>query len=247
MQKVNPQPRLGQGTIPSCVRAPFDRLVPSIPAEGGAQRAEEQPPLEALELADASRSLLQDRGHPVLRLHPHYPVQPKAGRTVEEAIQRSLARRAMRAVRSQIQGHPQEELWVVAFSERCLMLGAERVGAVAEGELLGTALVILGWAEAKGARAIVLLQNQLGPRDAAPALDLLPTLKMAATAYLHGILLVDHIILHAAGSATHLRRLTALAEAQAYAVQLQTDLEDLTASHRPCNPSGPPIAPATLP
>ena len=136
---------------------------------------------------------------------------------------------------------------MVAFSERCLMLGAERVGAAAEGGPLGAALLILGWAEAKGARAIVLLQNQLGPRDAAPSLDLLPTLKMAATAYLHGILLVDHIILHSSGGATHLRRLTALAGAQAYAVQLQTDLEDLTASHHQSSLPNPSVSQATLP
>jgi RadC-like JAB domain-containing protein len=247
MQKVNPQPRLGQGTVPSCVRAPFERLISPAPAEVEALQAEEQPPLEAFALVDAPQSLLQDRGQPALRPHPRYPVEPQKDRTMAEALHRSLTRRAMRAVRSQIQGLPQEELWVVAFNERCLMRGAERVGAVAEGESLGLPLTILGWAEAKGARAIVLLQNQLSPREAAPPLDLLPTLKMAATAYLHGIVLVDHIILHATGAATHLRRLTALAEAQAYAVQLQTDLEDVVASHRPCNPTNPSIRPAPLP
>ena len=134
----------------------------------------------------------------------------------------------------------------MTFSERCLMLGADRVVATVEGSPLGAPLAILGWAEAKGARAIVLLQNQLGPRDAAPSLDLLPTLKMAVTAYLQGIVLIDHIILHTSGAATHLRRLTALAEAQAYAVQLQTDLEDL-ASHCHFNPPNSPAPQATFP
>jgi RadC-like JAB domain-containing protein len=169
---------------------------------------------------------------------------------MEQAILRSLGRRAMRAVRPHIQSIPREELWGVLFDESCLMISSERLAMAVKGRPLAAPLSILGWAEAKGARAIVLVQNQHGSRQAATPVALGPTLKIAATAHLHGMVLVDHIIIHATGSATQLRRGTALAEAQAFAIQLQTDLEDLAASHLNFglpNPPKPTNPQATLP
>jgi hypothetical protein len=100
---------------------------------------------------------------------------------------------------------------------------------------LAAPLSILGWAEAKGGRALVLVQSQPGSRLGATELALLPTLKLGVTAHLHGMILVDHIILYADGSATHLRHLrqrSALVESQAFSVQLRADLEDLALDHR---------------
>jgi DNA repair protein RadC len=159
-------------------------------------------------------------------------MRPGLDRPLEETIQRSLGRRAMRALRPHLEGIPREELWVVGFDERCMLVGTERLAVREEGEPLAAPLSLLGWAEAKGARAIVLVQNQPGSRQAATPLALLPTLKVAAAATLFGLIVVDHIILHGGGSVTQLRGRTALAGAQAFALQLQTDLEDLAASHR---------------
>jgi hypothetical protein len=242
MRKVNLPVRPGQGSAPSCDCAPHQPLFSPEPAEGEAMQAEERSQQEPLEPAEEPTSLLWDRSHPAFDPHPHFSVRSRADHPLEETILCSLARRAARAVRLQIQGLSHQELWVVAFDERCVMLGAERVATGVEGEPMGAPLSMLGWAEAKGARAIVLVQNQPGPRAAAKELALLPTLKVAVTAHLYGMTLVDHIILDGGGSGMQLRQRSALAEAQAFAVQLQTDLADLAASHRGFGLPRPPEA-----
>jgi hypothetical protein len=218
-------------------------------AQMEAAQAEERALVESLATPQAATTLIEDRGHPEFRLDSHYTVTPRIDRTMEQAVLRSLSRRAMRAVRPHIQSIPREELWGVLFDEGCLMVVSERLAMAVEGRRLVAPLSILGWAEAKGARALVLVQNRHGSRQTAAPLALGPTLKIAATAHLHGMVLVDHIIIHPHGAATHLRRCTALAEAQAFAIQHQTDLEDLAANHSNfalSTPSTTPTPRATL-
>jgi hypothetical protein len=146
-----------------------------------------------------------------------------------------------------IQGGPQQELWVVGFDESCRPVGLQRLVPGPQGQPFATVPLVLGWAETTGARAIVLVQNQPGPRRAATAVDLLPSLKLAAGAALCNLIVVNHVIIHSAGSPTFLRQGSILTEAQTLAAHLQTSLEELSSGHRRFGLPKQPEAPATLP
>jgi DNA repair protein RadC len=146
-----------------------------------------------------------------------------------------------------IQGGPQQELWVVGFDESCRLLGLQRLVPGPQGQAFATVLFVLGWAETTGSRAIVLVQNQPGPRRAATAVELLPTLKLAAAADLVNLIVVNHVVIHSAGAPTFLRQGSVLTEAQTLAAHLQTSLEELSSGHRSFGLPKQPEAPDTLP
>jgi hypothetical protein len=136
---------------------------------------------------------------------------------------------------------------VVGFGEDCLPVDFRRLVPAQQGQLVVSPLLVLGWAEAVGARAIVLLQNQPGPRHAAPPVDLLPTLKLATAANLFGLILVDHVLIHSIGAPSTLRQRSLLAEAQALAAHLQQSIGALSSAHPHFGLRRPPEPKATLP
>ena len=247
MQTVIPAPRAGQGSVPSCVCAPFQQLIPPEPAQAEVRPPEEADAPETGERPEAASSLLRDRAIAQLQLPPCLAFKPRPDHSMEERILRSLSKRAARVMRPLIQGGPQQELWVVGFDASCRPVGLQRLVPGPQGQAFATVLFVLGWAETTGSRAIVLVQNQPGPRRAATAVDLLPSLKLAAAAGLLNLILVNHIVVHSAGDPTFLRPWSVLTEAQTLAAHLQTSLEELSSGHRRFGLPRQPEAPDTLP
>ena len=163
----------------------------------------------------------------------HFPTPPRAGQSREEAILRSLARRAARAVRPLVQGAQRHERWVMAFDNDCEQAGLLRLVAGEQDAPCAFVAPVLGWAVAAKARAIVLVQNRPGRRRLSAPVDLVPTLKLAAAVNLFGILLVDHVLIPNGGHATvSLWNRRVLPEATALTAQFGTALEALAAEHR---------------
>jgi DNA repair protein RadC len=243
MQRVNHPVRPGQGSVASCASAPFERLIASEPGLGEALGAEEKEALEALEaeekevLGAEEREesvllLVGDRARPAFRPAPELTVEAGSYRTVEEGIMRSFSRRAIRAVRPLTQCSRQEELWVAGFDEQCRAVDLRRLVPGPQGQAYATVSLIVGWAEAVGARAIVLLQNQPGRRRGGKAVELFSTVKLAITADLCGIAFVDHVVIHGGGAPTRLREWNLLAGVETLATDLQEGMEEIASVHR---------------
>ena len=233
MQKVIPVPPTGQGSVPPCVCAPFEPLISSAPVS-----APDPVP----------RSLLQALPLPELRPGPELAIEPRSDdATLEEGILRSLSRRAARTVRPWIQGSRRQELWVAGFDEVCRAVDFRRLVPGPQGQLFATVPSVLGWAEATGARAFVLVQNQPGPRRAATSIDLSFTLQLAAAADLSRILFVDHVVVHNGGASTRLRERKLLPEVQAHAAHLQQRIGVLSIAHACFGLPQPSQPKATLP
>jgi RadC-like JAB domain len=209
MEKVTPEARPGQGSDPSC-------------APSGA--------METLAPAEAASSLLQDRGSPQLQPLPHLKLKPKVNQSPQDSRLRSFSRRAARAMRPFLQGMPDPELWMVGYDGSCRMVGVQRLVPGAQGQPCASPLSVLGWTVEMGARAIVLVQNRPGPVRLATAVELLPTLKLAAAATLLGVTVADHILINGDGRPTMLGERSVLAEARALATHLQTELEALAST-----------------
>ena len=235
MKKVIPVAQMGQGSVPPCVCAPCQARISPEPAPGEDRRAAEAselaPPSPPPERSEGPSLLLQNRPLPALQPSAEFAIEPMSSRTLEEGILRSLSRRAMRAVRPLIQGSPQQELWVAGFDGCCRVVALRRLLPGPQGQLDVTIPLVMGWAEATGARAIVLVQNQLGSRRLATSIDLTFTLTLAAAAALSPIIFVDHVIIHGAGSSTHLRQRGLLPEVQVHAALLQQSIGALSSAH----------------
>jgi hypothetical protein len=244
MQTVIPAPRAGQGSVPSCVYAPFQQLIPPEPALNEAWPPEEADAQETPERPEAASSLLRDRALAQLHLPPHLAFEPRADHSEEERVLRSLSRRAARVVRPLIQSIPQHELWVMGFDESCRPVGLQRLVPGPQGQTFATVPLVLSWAETTGARAVVLVQNQPGPRRAATPVELFPSLKLAAAAALLNLILVDHIVIHGGGAPTLLRERSVLPEVQTLAADLRTSIEALSSVQRRFGVPRPPEAPA---
>src|ERR1700755_1093967 len=105
MEKVYPEPRVGQGSDPSSERDERQPLrlldvgpVEEAPTATEAALLDAGPVEEETAATEAASSLLRERGAPPLRPTSHYPLQPREGESEEGAIFRSLMRRAARAV-----------------------------------------------------------------------------------------------------------------------------------------------------